>query len=770
MIFLSIFGSVMPLKAQEIAIGTWQSHLPFQSAVSITQSADQVYAASESMVLIIDKAERSIERLDKVNGLNDVDIQVLNYYVNKSLLLIAYENGNIDILRDGAIINVSDIKRSLTFNDKSINHIFFEEDFAYISTNFGIVKLDLERYEVKETYATGNNQVQALTIFNGHILASTSNGIFEGDQALNLADFSNWVKHDTNQNIEGAYSSSAIINFNEGVYAAVNDTLRFYDGTMWQQLISTQWNGNGFDTIPQFFIENYNISYLTPSQNGENLVITLNRTEHISKITLYSKINSFSVFEQPTSMPRVRQAIQDQSETYWIADYWKGVQTRSNNQFEAISINAPFAKGVFDISIANDEVWVTGGAVENWTATNSSDGTFVQDQDGFWSRYSPVTNGSDLTGVWDHLEVEQHPNGKTYIGSFNRGLIEIDGATINVYNHLTGDNSLQADEQDQGLTKIAGLAIDEAGNVWISNYGAARPISVLKTDGTWQNFPTPGGFGLITKMVIDRNGYKWMATFNNGLIVFDEGDMDNLSDDRYFVVNTSTTQLPNNKVNSLVVDNDGEVWIGTLEGTIVFECSFQIFDNECPGRLVIVSADDFGDYLLRTQSITAMAIDGANRKWFGTTNGIFVQSADGTEEVHAFNINNSPLFSNNITALAYGGTTGKMYIGTDKGMIAYRTETTTGGDTHEEQVLAFPNPVLPTYAGPIAIKGLVEEANVKITDINGQLMYETRALGGQAIWNGRDYTGRKAASGVYLVFSTNNDGLETMVTKLLFLN
>ena len=267
-----------------------------------------------------------------------------------------------------------------------------------------------------------------------------------------------------------------------------------------------------------------------------------------------------------------------------------------------------------------------------------------------------------------------------------------------------------------------------------------------------------------------RNGYKWFASPDNGVLVFDEGDMDNPNDDRYFTVNTSTTLLPSNKVNSLVVDNDGEIWIGTLEGTIVFECSFQIFDNQCPGRLIIVSADDFGDHLLRTQSITAMAIDGANRKWFGTTNGIFVQSADGTEEVYAFNSDNSPLFSNNITALAYDGTTGEMYIGTDKGMISYRTDATTGGTTHAEQVYAFPNPIEPTYSGPIAIKGLVDEANVKITDINGQLVFETRALGGQAIWNGIDYTGRKASSGVYLVFSTNNDGLETMVTKLLFLN
>ncbi|MFT6937852.1 MAG: ligand-binding sensor domain-containing protein, partial [Saprospiraceae bacterium] len=363
-------------------------------------------------------------------------------------------------------------------------------------------------------------------------------------------------------------------------------------------------------------------------------------------------------------------------------------------------------------------------------------------------------------------------NGKAYLATFGNGVVEIDGDNITIYKE---NSSLQPDILDQSKYKVSGIAFDESGNLWCSNFGATNPISVMKTDGTWESFTAPSQFQRIVDVIVDYNGYKWFATKGsgngNGILVFDEGDLNTPGDERYAILTADNSALPNNDVISLAVDLDGEVWVGTSQGTALFECAFNVFDGECSGRRVVTSANGFGDYLLKTQIINVIAVDGANRKWFGTSAGIFVQSEDGQEEVLRLNVNNSPLYSNNIIALAIDDKTGEVYIGTDRGLISYKSDATKGTDYHDKTaILAYPNPVRPGYEGSIAIRGLVEGANVKITDINGVMIYETTAYGGQAVWDGKDYNGRKAASGVYLVFSSRKDGLDAIVTKILFIN
>jgi len=184
----------------------------------------------------------------------------------------------------------------------------------------------------------------------------------------------------------------------------------------------------------------------------------------------------------------------------------------------------------------------------------------------------------------------------------------------------------------------------------------------------------------------------------------------------------------------------------------------------------LVDFDGYVQYLLETETVRAIAVDGNNRKWIGTERaGVFLLSEDGTKELLHFTEDNSPLLSNTVTDLAINGETGDVYMATARGMVAYKG-TATEPDDENSDVYAYPNPVRPGYGGPIAIKGMVGNASVKITDINGNLVYETRAEGGQAVWNGYDFDGDRARSGVYLVFISNDDGSETMVTKILFVN
>ncbi|HRG41958.1 MAG TPA: regulator, partial [Saprospiraceae bacterium] len=342
----------------------------------------------------------------------------------------------------------------------------------------------------------------------------------------------------------------------------------------------------------------------------------------------------------------------------------------------------------------------------------------------------------------------------------------------NEVKHWNKNNSiLQAVTGDSTRTRISGLTFDKNENLWISNYGAPKPLAVKTKDNTWHNFSVPGSTNL-NEIVIDQSGNKWIAVFGvgNGVIVYNEGSkIADPTDDKVRSITRTNSEIVGNKVNCVMVDLDGSVWVGTDQGPVIFDCG-DPFSETCRGTTRKVVVEGIPAPLLRYEDIISMAVDGANRKWFGTRNGIFVQSPDGVTEVARYTSKNSPLLDNTVRTLAYNGYTGEMFIVTPGGIQSFKTETTSGSNSHSSSVVAFPNPVRPDYTGPIAIKGLVRDANVKITDINGKLVYETKALGGQAIWDGMDYNGSRAATGVYLVFSANeNTSLpsDALVTKIL---
>src|SRR5690606_33054955 len=139
-----------------------------------------------------------------------------------------------------------------------------------------------------------------------------------------------------------------------------------------------------------------------------------------------------------------------------------------------------------------------------------------------------------------------------------------------------------------------------------------------------------------------------------------------------------------------------------------------------------------------------------NRKWVGTANGVWLISEDGEKVIYRFSEDNSPLPSNQIRRINIDPVTGDVYISTSKGLVSFRSTATEGKEAIEDPLLVYPNPVPPGFSGMIAVRGLTENADVRITDISGQLVYRTKAFGGQAVWNGRDYTGHKVQSGVYL--------------------
>ena len=220
------------------------------------------------------------------------------------------------------------------------------------------------------------------------------------------------------------------------------------------------------------------------------------------------------------------------------------------------------------------------------------------------------------------------------------------------------------------------------------------------------------------------------------------------------------------------MDLDGEIWVGTDKGVAVFYTPENVFSgSDFDAQQILVDQDGFIQPLLESEIVTAIAVDGANKKWIGTQRaGVFYMSADGTQQLAHFTTEDTPLFSNTINCISINQLTGEVYFGTDKGIVSYKGLATEGNDIYADTVLVYPNPVNENYNGYIAIKGLVANADVKITDIAGNLIYQTTAEGGQAVWNGKNFSDERAKTGVYLVFSSNEDGTEKMVSKIMFIH
>jgi hypothetical protein len=390
------------------------------------------------------------------------------------------------------------------------------------------------------------------------------------------------------------------------------------------------------------------------------------------------------------------------------------------------------------------------------------------------------SNTPFLDSIYDFITVKVNPANpaNAFAGSWSRGIVEFNNQSLtHVYD---ASNSTLTSNQPYGPNyriRVGGICFDDNGNLWVTNSGVNTALNVKKSVGGWKSFNFSGyvSNSEVGNLIIDKNNYKWIILpRNNGILVFDDNNtIDDISDDHIKKLSTATGNgaLPSNNVYSIALDNDGEVWVGTDKGIAVFYNPENVFSgNNFDSQQILVDQEGFIQPLLESEIVTTIAIDGDNRKWIGTQRaGVFLMSADGTEQLIHFTEDDSPLFSNTITCISIDQKTGEVFFGTDKGIISYKG-TATKGDTEYTDVVVYPNPVTEDYNGYIAIKGLVTNADVKITDISGTLIYQTIAEGGQAVWNGKNYNGDRAKTGVYLVFCSNSDGSKTLVTKIMIVN
>jgi len=757
-IILMIAQGNTALLAQQ-AIGEWQSYLPYKEGSQVADAGNRIYCGTMSGLYYFDRQFNTVNVLTKGDGLSDLKINAVNYSPDLDVLVIGYENTNIDILQENEIFNIPDIKRKQITANKIINNILILDELAYLSCGFGIVVINLEKKEIKDTYLIGENggftNVYDMAIDASKIYAATEAGIFQASRnSTNLVDFNSWTRILDVPHSNSMFST--ICWYRDKLYAAYrneengDDTLYYKENGLWKIFPANVQN---------------RVHHI---RGSGNLLVTVTDVY----ATVYNaQHESVGIISSPAPV----HAVVDGEAGLWVADRMNGMYRSTGwDQKELIAPNGPLSSNVASIALMDDVLYTAAGNVTSgWNNIFQHLEMNIRQQ-GIWSGVT-TTEYRDLI----HLSIDPSDKHHVYGASWGYGLVEFrDGEIVEVFDNT--NSSLQTIIEGDKYFRLGGSAFDREGNLWMTNSAVPEPISVKKADGKWKSFTLDGVLNenYLGRIINTTYDHKWLVCpLGHGLFAFDvNGTIDDISDDRYkkFDIVDVNGKIISNYVYCLVEDRDGNHWIGTDKGIVVYYSPTRVFD-EGPfyGQQIIVPRNDgtgLADILLGTEKVTSIAVDGANRKWIGTSkSGLYLVSDDGLEEVHHFTEENSPLLSNTISDIVINDENGLVFIGTDAGLISYKS-TAIEGKEDFSGVYVYPNPVHYDYDGEIVITGLVGDVNVKITDITGNIVYETTALGGQAIWDGRSFSGDRVSTGVYMIFCTDDDGSKTHITKLLIIN
>ncbi len=745
-------------KAQDIGIGEWKDYLPYNNSISVCKIDNRIYTATENSLFYVDTENKSIERLNKINGMSDVGISCMEKDPNNNIILVAYESAIIDILKDDSVFSIKDIERENIIGQKKINNITFYNNNAYLSCSFGVIELDVIKREILNTFylsPMGNLNIIDVEFKNEIIYAATPQGIYLAEMNSNLSDFNSW----------------SLIAEKTGI----NDL-----ETAFGRLYLTIENSDSIFTYEDSITNLVRVEGLRFIETVEGRLFA-GSTGKIDELNQYNQLINIT---ESSSIEYITDIYFDE-EYYWAAEEKRSLVSISNTeQVKFYHPQGPVTNLAYTINFSDDKLFISPGGLSVVWGNNFTYEGFYWANGYDWNNV-PYTS---LAGTRDVTKIVGASNGDLFLGTWNDGVLHLKySEEINnyilykEYNHITTGGDLETLENgpnadNYGWLRIRGMVFDENGLLWITNSMTEKGLAFMNTNEEWQSLEiksyntTNSNLGDIT---IDESGQKWFYIGRGGgIIVYDDnGTPDLTSDDKDKRLSTTAGSggLPSNFVHSIAKDRDGEIWVGTDKGVAVFYSPENIFDLNNDAQLILVENDGYVEPIIANETVKAIAIDGANRKWFGTqSSGVFVYSDDGTEQIHHFNTNNSPIFSDNINDIKINQKTGEVYIATEKGLISYLNgaiESTSSS----QNVLVYPNPVREDYYGPIAVKNVVENASVKITDINGNLISSFTALGGQAVWDGKNQFGERPSTGVYLVFTTNPTGTETNVAKILFI-
>ena len=726
------------VRAQEIPVGTWRSHLNYSDSRLLVQYDQKIFVAAANGLFYYDPADNSINKLTKADGFGDVGISAMAVSPDGKKLIIGYSSGHLDILTKNELQGVDAIRPIAELDDKSINDILFYNGTAYLCTGFGLAALDYTQGIVRETYGNIGKDGQRVagisgTIIGDSLFLATPEGILGTSLAPtnNLMDFNNWHNLKSTLNYPGE-AIDLVAGFDEKLYAYFADSGLFvYHENAWEEMALLQ-EGR----IKNLTVSAGSLYAITNHENGGK-ILKINKENEVVELTAdYTSNPSDLIIAGDGSM--------------WIADRQLGLVSEKFGKEQGIYPPGPASDNINQLAYYEKGIaGIESSIVEDFSKSEIP-GIISIFQDGEWLNYD-ATNAPFVSGLTDFTALAYHRStSHLLIGTFGSGLI---GYNVNskAFGRPFGDSS-------PALTagNISALADSPDDVVWMGEHSSPDKLWAL-SDGQEIQFPITGA-AHIKEIKVAPDAYVWLR-LEKGITVLDPetGKTQHLT--------SGSRNLMHETVTAFDFDKYGYLWYGTPSGIAWLNDQGDVFEGEASS---IIPEYQSGD-LLKYQKVDALAIDAANRKWIATAEGLWLFSEDGDNLIHHFTEENSPLLSNSILDIEINEATGELFIATSKGLVSYRSNASEGKPNHQ-QVKIFPNPVLPGFNGTIAITGLAEGANVKITDVSGNLVREINALGGTASWDGNRMSGGRAASGVYLVFSSTRDGEETYIGKIAFLH
>lgn len=780
-ILLFIALTLSTLKAQ-VPIGQWQDYLSFYEVHSVEKVGNKIYAATDVSLFSYDTKEYALEKITKLNGLSDVGISTIKSHEASGSLMVGYVNGKIDIMKNKSVSSIPDLFLKEMNGSKRINHIFFIGNKALCSTDFGVVVVDIIKKEISETYIIGDDaadlRVNQMTATSDSVFAATAQGVLGAPKNSYLLSF-----YQTWKRVSGDRRDylSIVSMDNTIIASAANGTsadILEYNQGRWNNRF-TQSNFVTLKSLP-------NGMAVVSGKAIDFYDRTLNKTDSIKSYTT----------EGQTMSPNFSTIFIDENETQWIGDASHGLIQISNMGDSQIVPDGPVSNNISKLKATANVLYTVWGVAHIFGLPVIPAESSIY-RNGSWTRLTG-NNNTFLKGAnnLNDIAIDPLDENHAFISSARSGIFEI----------FNDEIVEQFTETNSGVEKVYvwhlvnGLVMDDEGNLFANNQSDFNPIVVkphVITDNSssnnygWYRYDyvsdTKDTAPWLHQTIHTSWGHFWAISYFRpaGLFVYDiAGTIDIATDDRYRYAGDSRDSRAsklliwdedgkeiNTTVTYIAEDKSGYIWIGTTTGILVYYRPREIFNIDRPiaSRIKIPRNDGSGnaDYLLENEEISAIAVDGANRKWIGTTtSGVYLVSDDGTETISAFNMKNSPLLSNNIKSIAINPKSGEVFFATSKGIVSYRG-TAIDGEVSYSAVKAFPNPVATNYQGLITVTGLKENSTVSIIDISGKLVYKAVSTGGQIVWNGKNVYNQELASGVYLVFATDQEGSESMVTKIM---
>ncbi|MBK7709874.1 MAG: T9SS type A sorting domain-containing protein [Bacteroidales bacterium] len=736
-------------------VGSWSDHLSYSTARSIAVGTKEVFVSTGSSVIIYNKEYSELKKMSTTSGLTETGISSIAWSEESSALVIGYTSTNVDFFLNNAIVNIPDILNKYIPGKKEINRIRTAGKYAYLACSFGVVVIDIIRKEIYDTWKPGpgtdNNEVLDICFGKGNIYAATETGVYFAPLSQQgLSYFGNWNLLNSLPDPWGKYNT--VVYSGGKLYANKIDPMAAGDS-----IFVADQTAILFSYISGVF--NYSMD-----QGTEGFTVSSGSSARYfgSDGTLRKTINTY-----PFAIPNIMQSVSDEG-SIWIADINSGLVRGVNmTDFLMLNLPGPVSNKAFHISSFSGKTVICGGGTDNsWENLGIP----------FQVSIHKEKNWNHLTGnnVNDAIRsiIDPDDENHLFVSTWGGGLLEY--MDNNLINRFTEANSpLQSIIPGKPYVRICGLAMDKDKNLWITQSGVPGSIKVLKKDGSWIANSLTIDAPVIGDLIITRSDYKWIILpEGHGLFILDDNKTPEVSgDDRYkrLVVKDTENQIASS-VFSIAEDLDRNIWIGTEQGPLIYYNPDRVFNDDLRANRVKVPRNDgsgLSDYLLKSETVTSIAVDGANRKWLGTSgSGAYNVSPDGTTQLKTFNEQNSPILSDSIISISVDNKTGDVWFGTSRGVQSYRGNATAGGEKFTN-VYAFPNPVREDFSGNVTITGLIKDTQINITDISGNLVFKTISDGGAATWDLKTYNGKHVATGVYLIFCASSDGSEAFVTKIL---